>query len=382
LFNKQSVSKALSRVRHNTIKLAIPLFFIITIVTLYYFEPKTLENSWKGRAPYIIFLGLLVLELSVAWKKIIAKKFTAIRVTALIISLMAPILYILAFFLGDLKSNVIELAKVLSAYTGLENRVEAFILPYWIQQHWTISLEYVVLSAFFTLSIWLMYGFDGIKKTSISLLFIWATTTFFMIDTIYPYGTFAILQSLSPFTTYCAASTLNVFGYNVRFRGSLLYDPNVRSQRFPNIGVNWPCAGVHSFIIYSIVILLFLKNIKFKPLELPAYIEKKLNSFIHRKLPTWFFRSVTLSYGFFKTKIVFIIIFIVGAIGTFLVNILRIVSIVVIMIKYGPDWAILFHSYYGELYFMAWILIYPSVIVYGSRVGAYLAKMKSKIATR
>lgn len=378
---KQSVSKAISRIKPSIIKLVIPLFFILTIIPLYYFEPQTFENSWKGRAPYLIFLGLLIFELAIAWKRIINKKITFIRAGAIVIAIIAPILYVLAFFSTDLKSNIIELGKVLSVYVGLDKRVDASAYLGFIQIHWPLSFEYLVISSFFTVSIWFMYGFDGIKKTAVSLLFIWATTTFFMIDTMYPFGTFAILNNLSIVTTFFVAYTLNAFGYNVGFRLNLLYDnPIIEPPRFPNIVINWPCAGIHSLIIYTVIILLFLKNVTFKPLELPVNVRRKLTSFICPIFPAWLFRSVRLFYRFFKTKIVFITIFLIGALGTFLVNIMRIVSIVVIMIKYEPKWGILFHTYYGELYFLAWILIYPSIIIYAPRITAHLSKVKSKRA--
>jgi len=72
-------------------------------------------------------------------------------------------------------------------------------------------------------------------------------------------------------------------------------------------GIGWPCAGVQNLFIYTCVILLFLKK-----------------------------STIPLTK---KT-----IILVIGAIGTYVVNILRIVSIYVIAINQG-GWRT-FHDYY------------------------------------
>lgn len=372
----------LSTAKSNITKILVPLFFILSVATLYYFEPASFEESWKGRISYMIFLWILILELAMSWRKLSKKKFTPVRIIALVLALMGPILYITAFFRLGLNSNVIQLGEILGDYTGLEERAGIYTSSF-VKFHLPISFEHIVLSFLFTISIWLMYGFNGIRKTSISLFFIWAIGTFYMIDTFYPFNTFTILQSLSPLTTCCAAFVLNVMGYDIKVHnGVVLYDPNVLSRRFPNIEVNWPCSGIHSLIIYTLIIFLFIKNVKFKPLELPINAKRKSVSLIHPVIPGWLFRLISRSYIFLKTNFVLITAFLIGAIGTFLVNVLRIVSIIVIMLKYGMNPAFLFHSYYGELYFLAWILIYPSIIIYAPQIVTYLAHMKFKFKLR
>ena len=106
--------------------------------------------------------------------------------------------------------------------------------------------------------------------------------------------------------------------------------PVLLSPGLPPLAIGWPCAGVHSLFIYTFVILLFIKD---------------------AAIP-------------FKWKITCIAI---GAVGTFIVNVLRIVSICIIGSTAGSEAAQLFHSYYGELYFVAWILAYLTVIFLLSR---------------
>jgi exosortase/archaeosortase family protein len=91
--------------------------------------------------------------------------------------------------------------------------------------------------------------------------------------------------------------------------------------------IYWPCAGVHSLFIYTFVILLFLKG---SPMSLGA----KIGSLV------------------------------IGAVGTFFVNILRIVSIVDISITQGDAFGQYFHNYLGELFFLFWIVIYLFALVF------------------
>ena len=53
----------------------------------------------------------------------------------------------------------------------------------------------------------------------------------------------------------------------------------------------------------------------------------------------------------------------IGAVGTFIANILRIVTICIIGINSGPEAMTLFHNYYGELFLIAWIIIYVAILL-------------------
>jgi len=63
-----------------------------------------------------------------------------------------------------------------------------------------------------------------------------------------------------------------------------------------------------------------------------------------------------------KHKIVYLAI---GAVITYVINILRVVTLFVISINDGDVWA--FHNYYGWLYSATWIVSYPLIII-GSRI--------------
>jgi exosortase/archaeosortase family protein len=98
--------------------------------------------------------------------------------------------------------------------------------------------------------------------------------------------------------------------------------------RTATFAIAWPCAGIESFLIFTVVALLFLKRM---PMSLKAKV----------------------SY------------FAVGAVATYFINVLRIVTIFTIGMDNGTtsEAVNLFHNYYGPLYSIAWIVAYPLIIV-------------------
>jgi exosortase/archaeosortase family protein len=110
-------------------------------------------------------------------------------------------------------------------------------------------------------------------------------------------------------------------------RGSLplltATDPN-NFSRSATFAVAWPCAGIESLLIFSVVAILFLKR-------MPISWRGKV--------------------GYFA----------LGAAVTYSINILRIVTIFTIGINGGDVTP--FHFYYGPLYSVSWIVAYPLIIL-------------------
>ena len=323
----------LKKIREASTNLIIPLSFILPISMLYLSNPSSFELVWKGRAPYLIFLWLLFLELALAWKKLPNEP---LRITVIAIT-TAPT-YLIGVFAFALNDEIMELGKLLGA-------------PYlehgqWILESWALSTEYVVLTICFVVSILLLYNVDSLKFFSVSMFFLGATSCFYMIDTFYPFGLLNTLQGGVPIIASLVVSVLNWMGYRAE-----LLPPSSQSlgmsilkvQGLPKpIGIAWGCAGVQSLFIYTFVILLFIKG-----------------------------AGISL-----KRKIVYVAI---GAIGTFFVNLLRIVSICIVGVHMGPDALSMFHEYYGELFFIAWIIAYVMVIIYGDRILTKLSALAFKL---
>ncbi|MFA5363677.1 MAG: exosortase/archaeosortase family protein [Candidatus Bathyarchaeia archaeon] len=298
------------------------LAFIVPLVILYRFDAGSFDYLWKGRAPFVLFLWLLVLETSLGWKKLKETPTLTLNLKSVVTSvfLVLPTVYAVALNNG-LYDAIIELGRVVgvpSAQFG----------EWYLTHSWTFSFEYVLFATFFLVSIWLLYGRLGLKTLAVSSFFLAGVGIFYMIDTFYPYGTFTVLQSFVPVTVFFASSLLNLFGYGTQtFPGGadgLGLTVSSATSTYSAI-VSWSCAGSHSLFIYSFMIMLFLRG-----------------------------TNITRT-----RKIIYVV---TGALGTFFVNVLRIVAILLAGVNSGASLAATFHEFYGEFFFIAWMFIYLSVI--------------------
>lgn len=166
-----------------------------------------------------------------------------------------------------------------------------------------------------------------------------------MTDNLYPYGKFVPFQIIVPTTAMLTINVLNFIGQSVVWLGQsggmpviMPVDAAGKPLTTP-FSIAWPCAGIDSLLIYSVTILLFLKE-SMIPLK-------------HR-----------------------IIYFIFGAVVTYFINILRIVTIILIAIRTGGYTSEVgrFHDYYGPLYSMTWIIVYPLVIIVSQNLWRKIKK--------
>ena len=307
----------------STLMRLVPLLaFAVPFLWLYYLSPASFELMWKGRTFQLFFIWLIALELILDWEKLqtskIRKLFSA-RTVALIAALALPMIYVFISNYWGLNAAITDLSRQSS-------------VQWWDQM--ALATEYLVFSIFYCLITLLLFGTKGLKTFSVPLFFLVAVGTLYTIDNLYPYGQFTLFQFLVPTTTTLSSAVLNLMGYNTilttetdALRGSLpvltATDPN-NPLRYAQFGVAWPCAGIESLLIFTVVVLLFLKRM---PISWKAKI------------------------GYFT----------VGAAVTYIINILRIV--VIFMIGMDRQDVTQFHFYYGPLYSIAWIVTYPLIIL-------------------
>ena len=318
----QKVQSFLKEHKSTLLRLLPLLAFTVPFLWLYLLYPASFELMWKGRTFQLFFVWLIALELILDWEKLqtskINKLFSA-RTVALIAILALPTIYVGISNCWGLNAVITDVARL----SGVQ---------WWDQM--ALATEYLVFSIFYCLMVFLLFGAKGLKTFSVPLFFLLAVGTLYTIDNLYPYGQFTLFQFLVPTTTTLASAVLNIMGYNTilttetdSIRGSLpvltATDPNnpLRSATF---GVAWPCAGIESLLIFTVVVLLFLKRM---PISWKAKI------------------------GYFA----------VGAAVTYIINILRIVAL--FMIGMNRQDVTSFHFYYGPLYSIAWIVAYPLIIL-------------------
>jgi exosortase/archaeosortase family protein len=337
----------------------LPLFaFIPPLLILYYLDPASFQQTLEGRTFYLFFVWLISLETILNWERIEefkAGKATPIRATVFIAALILPTACIIAgSYYGLLyitptagitppKTAIVNLATYVANYFGLKND-NLWMVP--------LSTEYLVLTVLFAFIISVGFGISRLKDFALSTLFLGAIGSIYTINNFYPYGLFTPFQIPVPITTQLAAGVLNLMGYstsisppnNLNSWTSLLSVANPKKPFIPyfnpvTFGVAWPCAGVESLIIYTIVVLVFLKV---------SGVSWKLGA----------------------------VYFALGAIVTYFINVLRIVTIFTIAMQYGQNSQEVtqFHNYYGQLYSITWITLYPLIIM-----GSQLLWNKVKI---
>ena len=342
-------SSLLKNIRIGKRAIVILFSFILPIATLYFLDPPSFQKVWKGRVPLLLFLWLLFLEIALGWEKLSKESSNALRrfkekfsriksyipswlkISVIAIVVAAPTAYVIATFLFGLNEIIVEIGKRL----GLVDN-------WFLEVSWPLSVEYLLFATFFTALSFLLYGTKGLKQFSISTFFLWATGFFYTVDTFYPEGSLVVLNRLASLIVYVAAPMLRWMGYVVTYipqSNAIIVDGGYYGG-IPHIFVAriyWPCAGINSLIIYTVVILLFLKNV-----------------------------AISLKWK--------VTCFVVGAVGTFFVNILRIVTILKIGADIGTRTADMFHSYYGEMFFIVWIIAYPIIIIGSHKMWTKLFK--------
>lgn len=326
----------------------VPIFLIL-ILDFLNIEACTSFNSdfmfdltWKGRMFYLFFVWLFLLESVLEWETIVKKQLTLqnrFRVLLAFGFAVVPTVYVLGVNFLGLNQMVLGLSEALhirSEFIG----------------GWNLSVEYLILSLFFVVATWLAYGRTGLKSFSISLSLLAGMGIMYSVDTIWPYGTFKPMQLLAVPTAAFATGLLDLLGYQAALTypvtspeyGSLPIMTVSAGGETVRASVAWPCAGVHSLLLFSLITLVFFKKTAMQR----------------------------------DRKMVF---FLLGAAGTYLTNILRIASYFTISIHHGSEAGLVFHNSYGELYFIAWIFIYLIVVIaiQSNRISRFGQAFREKI---
>jgi len=332
--------RALSEIKKGRLHFLLLSSFFIPILLILFLDFFNIEAfvsfnqkfmfdlTWKGRMFYLFFVWLFLLESMLDWDIIIEKqRMFQNRFRAFLVCVFAavPSIYVLSVNFLGLNQLILDLGQALKIRLGFS-----------IDEYWPLAVEYLVFVSYFIFTTWLAYGLAGLKSFSISLSLLVGIGVIYLVDTIWPYSTLKPVQLLAVPTAACATALLDLLGYNVSLSYSSLASSSaygalpliiVRDgEKFARAYIAWPCAGVHSLFLYTLIILLF-------------------------------FRKTTMQR---QRKIIF---FLIGAAGTYLTNVFRTASFFIISLHYGGDAGQVFHDSYGELYFITWMFLYLILII-------------------
>ena len=278
-----------------------PILFALVVF------PDSFSLSWnQGRGGFLFALAFIIAE-------IVGLK------------IMIPTKRLLA---------VVPLAILTIAYiVGLEYGLRDFILSsseqYNVQliYSWTWMWDFIVMVIFVIASLTIYFGKRWIRIAPAGPIFLGGSAIILSLDAFFPYDTLGPLQYVVPYLVQANVWLIGIFDLGVATgRDNIMFLKGDHGTMV--LQVFWPSAGVHSVIIFSLVMGALLL---------------KLNIPRRRKS----------------------IYFILGIIGTIIVNMIRIFSLSWYALKVTNDaekWEE-FHSVAGEIMFLPWVLAFVLIVI-------------------
>jgi len=269
--------------------------------------PDSITWSWnEGRGGYLFALIFVVAEL-VGLRIVISKK----RLLAVIPMALLVIAYLISLEYG--------FRDYIIAYG------ESIDIPLIFSFTW--MWDFIVMAIFILVALTVFFGKRWIRIAPAAPIFLTGTAIILSLDAFFPYDTLGPLQYVVPYFIQA-----NVWIITTLELGTAVARDNVMFLRGDHgsiaLQVFWPSAGVHSIIIFSLVIGAFML---------------KMNIPRGRKS----------------------VYFIMGIIGTIVVNLIRIFSLSWYALKVTTDpvaWEE-YHKIAGEIMFLPWLFAFILIVI-------------------
>ena len=269
--------------------------------------PDSIAWSWnEGRGGYFFALVFVAAEL-IGLKLVISRK----RLLAVIPMAVLTIVYLISLEYG-LRDYIVESATQFDVQ---------------LIYSWTWMWDFIVMAIFVVVALSVFFGKRWIRIAPAGPIFLTGTAIILSLDAFFPYDTLGPLQYIVPYFVQA-----NVWVITLLDLGTAIARDNVMFLRGDHgsmaLQVFWPSAGVHSIIIFSLVIGAFML---------------KMNIPRNRKV------------GYF----------ILGIMGTITVNLIRIFSLSWYALKVTTDpvaWEE-YHKIAGEIMFLPWLFAFILVVV-------------------
>jgi thaumarchaeosortase len=269
--------------------------------------PDSFSLSWnQGRGGYLFALVFIIAEL-IGLKIIISKK----KLIAVIPLSIAVIAYLIGLEYG-LRDYLLASSEQFNVQ---------------LTYSWIWMWDFIVMGIFVIVALSIFFGKRWIRIAPAGPIFLGGSAIILSLDAFFPYDSLGPLQYVVPYLVQT-----NVWLVNALDLGTATARDNImflKGDFGPMVlQVFWPSAGVHSIIIYSLVMGAFLL---------------KMNIPRNRK-------SVYFGLG------------IAGTIG---VNMIRIFSLSWYALKVTTDakqWEE-FHSVAGEIMFLPWLFVFLLVVI-------------------
>ena len=269
--------------------------------------PNSFSLSWnQGRGGFLFALAFIVAEL-IGLKIIISKK----RLIAAIPLAIVVITYLIGLEYG-LRDYLIASAEQFNVQ---------------LIYSWTWMWDFIVMGLFVIITLSIFFGKRWIRIAPAGAIFLGGSAIILSLDAFFPYDSLGPLQYVVPYLVQTNVWLVNVFDLGTATaRDNIMF---LKGDFGPMVlQVFWPSAGVHSIIIYSLVMGAFLL---------------KMNIPRNRK---------AIYFG-------------LGIAGTIGVNMIRIFSLSWYALKVTTDvkqWEE-FHSVAGEIMFLPWLFVFLLIVI-------------------
>jgi len=293
--------------QNKSVIFAILLLASPTIFALAAF-PDSFSLSWnQGRGGFLFAMAFIAAEL-VGLKLVIPQK----RLLAII-----PLAAITIIYLASLES-------------GLRNYLISIAPNYHVQlvYSWTWMWDFIIMAIFFVASMTILFGKRWIRISPAGPIYTIGTAIILSLDAFFPYDTLGPLQYVVPYLVKLNTSIITALHLGIATAHNNVMFLSGDLGPFA-LQVFWPSAGVHSIIIYSLVMMAFLLKMNIPPKRKAMY-------------------------------------FVLGVIGTIGVNVIRIFSLSLFVLKVSTNVSDFesFHSVAGEIMFLPWLFIFLLVVTY------------------
>ena len=289
--------------------IASPILFTLVAYS------DTFSMSWnQGRGGFLFGLAFIAAEL-VGIKFIISKR----RLVSVIPLAVATIIYFVAldFGLHDYIMNAAPAFNVLGC--SVAN-------PQGCIYSWGWLWDFLVITIFVVSTVTILFGKKWIRIVPAGPIFLGGSAIILSLDTFFPFDTLGPLQYFVPHLVQTNVWIITVLDLGIATARDNLMFLNGDHGSFV-LQVFWPSAGVHSVIIYSLVMMAFLL---------------KMNIQRNRKA----------------------MYFCIGIAGTIIINLIRIFSLSIFALKVSTNPVEFeeYHSIAGEIMFLPWLFAFLLVV--------------------
>ena len=280
--------------------IASPILFVLAVY------PDSFSMSWnQGRGGFLFGLAFIVAEI-IGIKFIVSKRRLIFGIPLAAVTIIYFVL--LDFGLHDYIINAAPAFNVQLIYS------------------WEWFWDFLVITIFAISASILMFGKKWIRIVIAGPVFLGGSAIILSLDAFFPYDTLGPLQYFVPHLVQTNVWIINAFDLGVATaRDNLMF---LQGDHGPfALQVFWPSAGVHSVVIYSLVMMAFLLKMNIKQ---------------NRKF---------MYFG-------------LGILGTIIINMIRIFSLSVFALKVSTNPVEFeeYHSVAGEIMFLPWLFAFLLVV--------------------